>query len=117
MLNKDNYTYDQFQRARVWILYGDWSRKGFDPTLELSDFYPTADQYEEAKAKVSDQGILVFTKDQLKQHDRRVYLEGFTAGQARKQLEEVAKQEVGHGQPLRSKIEDALVELYGAKQA
>jgi len=39
------YDPNQAQRAEMWIKYGDWTFKGTDPTLELSDFVPTEDQY------------------------------------------------------------------------
>lgn len=40
-----SYDPNQAQRAELWIKYGDWTFKGTDPTLELSDFVPTDEQY------------------------------------------------------------------------
>lgn len=46
-----NYDVAQAERAEVWIKYGDWTFKGADPTLELSDFLPSEEQYAAAFAK------------------------------------------------------------------
>jgi hypothetical protein len=50
-LQQADYQLGQAERAQMWIKYGDWSFKGVDPTLELSDFFPTDDQYQKTKAK------------------------------------------------------------------
>jgi len=46
-----NYDVAQAERAEVWIKYGDWTFKGADPTLELSDFLPSEEQYAAAFTK------------------------------------------------------------------
>lgn len=116
MLNKDEYTYEQMQRARLWILYGDWTRKGFDPTLELSDFYPTDEQFKESKAKLKSEGVLIFTRDQYKRESERLRGEGYAEGLDRKHLERVTQGDLQHGQPLRTNIEVAIDTLFGGKQ-
>lgn len=50
----DGYHPDQAQRAQDWIMKGDWKFKGVDPTLELADFYPTPEQYEQTLRKTND---------------------------------------------------------------
>lgn len=50
-LTATNYDVAQAERAELWIKYGDWAYKGADPTLELSDFFPTEEQYGSAYAK------------------------------------------------------------------
>ena len=50
-LVSDNYTEDKAKQAEMWMLYGDWSMKGNDPTMTLDDLYPSAQQYESAVAK------------------------------------------------------------------
>jgi len=50
----DDYHPDQAQRAQEWIMKGDWKFKGIDPTLELADFYPTPEQYEQTLRKTND---------------------------------------------------------------
>lgn len=41
LLMDDGYTMTQAKRAEEWILRGDWTYRGTQPTLLLSDFYPT----------------------------------------------------------------------------
>lgn len=43
LLKGDNYTIEQLQAAKLWILKGDWTFKKQN-RLELSDFYPTENQ-------------------------------------------------------------------------
>lgn len=52
-LSSTGYDVAQAERAEVWIKYGDWTFKGTDPILELSDFFPTEEQYAESFAKVN----------------------------------------------------------------
>lgn len=42
----------QAKRAEQWILHGDWRFKGADPSLELSDFTPTEEQFNEVVTKL-----------------------------------------------------------------
>lgn len=41
LLMDARYTKAQAERAEAWILRGDWTYRGTQPTLLLSDFYPT----------------------------------------------------------------------------
>lgn len=51
-LTASRYDVAQAERAEAWLKYGDWSFKGADPTVELSDFFPTEDQYAACYAKL-----------------------------------------------------------------
>lgn len=48
-----DYDVRQAKRAELWMLHGDWRFKGANPTVELSDFTPTAEQFNETSAKLS----------------------------------------------------------------
>lgn len=48
-----DYDVRQAKRAECWMLHGDWRFKGANPTVELADFTPTAEQYNETSAKLS----------------------------------------------------------------
>lgn len=51
-----DYDPDQAERAETWMKFGDWTFRGNDPILQLSDFTPSEDQfrkaYEAARARV-----------------------------------------------------------------
>ena len=42
------YDADQADRAETWLKYGDWTYRGNDPVLQLSDFTPTEEQFRKA---------------------------------------------------------------------
>lgn len=44
-LHVSNYTQQNALRAEYWLIWGDWTMKGTDPTLTIDDFYPTEQQY------------------------------------------------------------------------
>ncbi len=52
-LRSMGYDVWQAKRAEAWIIHGNWQYRGQDPTLELSDFTPTAEQYAETVAKLT----------------------------------------------------------------
>ena len=45
-LAHDGYTMEQRHKAELWILRGDWSKRGHAAILEYSDFFPTPAQWE-----------------------------------------------------------------------
>lgn len=59
MLDERQYSLEQARLAEAWILVGDWSMKGVNPTLELSDFYPSPDQVESTRAKLKPSLVIV----------------------------------------------------------
>jgi len=67
MLMEQQYTREQSVKANLWILRGDWMFKGSNPTLELSDFYPTAAQIE----SINDDNIISMQRNEyaLKLHN------------------------------------------------
>lgn len=50
-LTEHGFTQEKAKQAEMWILYGDWSMKGNDPTMTLDDLYPSAAQYDSALQK------------------------------------------------------------------
>lgn len=75
-------TREQAIIAWEWILYGDWTFKGSNPTLELSDFFPTDRQLEEVKTRLRDRGLRILT---AAEHDRELqirYNAGYSDGYA-----------------------------------
>lgn len=51
-LQTRDYDVAQADRAETWLLFGDWTFRGTDPTLELADFYPSDQQYATAAEKI-----------------------------------------------------------------
>lgn len=47
-LTSMDYDPDQAERAEMWLKYGDWTYRGKDPILQLSDFTPTEEQFRKA---------------------------------------------------------------------
>jgi len=47
-----DYDVRQAKRAELWLLHGDWRFKGADPTVDLSDFTPTEEQYNQTFVKL-----------------------------------------------------------------
>ena len=50
-LTEHGFTQEKAKQAEMWILYGDWSMKGNDPTMTLDDLYPSAAEYASALQK------------------------------------------------------------------
>ena len=48
-----NYTPDIAENAQLWMEIGDWSHKGNNPKVELSDFFPTADQIKSVRERIN----------------------------------------------------------------
>lgn len=40
-MHDERLTEYQYKKAKDWIMYGDWTMRGADPTVTLEDFYPT----------------------------------------------------------------------------
>lgn len=51
-LQTRDYDVAQADRAETWLLFGDWTFRGTDPTLELADFYPSDEQHGKAAEKI-----------------------------------------------------------------
>lgn len=75
-LDAVNYTYQQANLARAWILYGDWRFKGANPTLELSDFFVAEDRLESIRHTLSSKYFLL-TSEEFDQHMKRSYADGY----------------------------------------
>lgn len=85
-----------------WIIYGDWTFKGTNPTLELADFWPNEQSVEATTKRLRDQGLIVMTKDELRKSESRSYGRGHADGF--KEGFEVGKSNGSNADALRAKL-------------
>lgn len=73
------YSKEQYERARLWLLFGDWRFRGNDPTLQWDDLYPTDEQVKDALQRTQSEMMLIarhkYVKD-LQSEYKRGYSEG-----------------------------------------
>jgi|688.fasta_scaffold19560_16 hypothetical protein len=48
-----DYTPEIAEDAQLWMEIGDWTHKGSNPTVELSDFFPTEEQIESVRKRMN----------------------------------------------------------------
>jgi hypothetical protein len=48
-----DYTPEIAEGAQLWMEIGDWTHKGINPTVELSDFFPTEEQIESVRKRMN----------------------------------------------------------------
>jgi hypothetical protein len=80
------FTEQNFERAKIWILYGDWRFRGNDPTLQWDDLFPSDDQVREAHSRTKSSLLLIPAKtmqDELLNAYRTGYDEGKREGMTR----------------------------------
>lgn len=56
------YTQAQFERAKLWIMNGDWKFRGTDPVLQWDDLFPSDEQIKEAHARSNSKLVLIDPK-------------------------------------------------------
>lgn len=78
-----NMTREQAVIAWHWIIYGDWTYKGTNPTLELADFYPSERQVEQVTAQLKDKGFVVMTRADFERECKIHYNAGHADGYAK----------------------------------
>lgn len=76
---QSEYSQEQYERARLWLLFGDWRFRGNDPTLQWDDLYPTDEQVKDALQRTQSEMVLIarhkYVKD-LQSEYNRGYSEG-----------------------------------------
>lgn len=83
-LQRMDYTGEQAKAAELWVLYGDWTYKGKDARLELSDLVnPPQDQVARLAAA---RGMVILTQAEVRKREQVAYNAG-KADQAREQHE------------------------------
>lgn len=75
-LDRVGYSSALGERARVWILYGDWTFRGKSPELLLSDFFPTDEQVRAATASLVGGELVVLSRTYLADAVRAARVEG-----------------------------------------
>ena len=77
---QEHYGQHQYERAKLWILYGNWTYRGNDPTLQWDDFHPTDEQVLEARKRTTSD-LLVVSTHEYNRRIKQAYTDGFAAGQ------------------------------------
>lgn len=94
-------TREQAVVAWNWIVYGDWTLKGSNPTVELADFYPTERQVQETAARLKGKDYRILTARELERELKVHYNAGYADGYAEasrliRERGEVARALQGH---------------------
>jgi hypothetical protein len=74
------YDQHQFERAKLWIMYGEWKFRGVDPSLQWDDLFPTDDQVKDAIARTKTNMVLIDHVEYNKKI-RSAYQAGYNDGQ------------------------------------
>lgn len=78
-LHRLNYTEDQARKAEGWILYGDWKYRGTSPTLDFTDFFPTAEQTQTVADRFADT-VVVVERSRIRALQESAYRQGHADG-------------------------------------
>lgn len=73
-------TRDQAIIAWDWIVYGDWTMKGANPTVELADFWPSEEAVNATVQRMKDRGLVVMTTEHVRKLESRHYGQGHSDG-------------------------------------
>lgn len=75
-----DYTQAQFDRARMWLLFGDWRFRGNDPTLQWDDLYPSDEQVKEALQRANSDSVII-SRHEYNKALQASYKRGYSEGQ------------------------------------
>jgi hypothetical protein len=70
------YTLLQASKAESWMAFGDWTMRGTNPRLLLSDFFPSPQQVKEVAEKLSGTDLHIVTRSMLRHMTRQAYAAG-----------------------------------------